>query len=131
MNNGNDTPHDRRSDDQHLVLLNTVFLEIAEMRKDLSHFSELKSSLEHHIAQEDEFQTQLMKIAQSAFVGGDPVLHRIEHEERMKRAQLCTEFWNSLLTRLGEKTIFGLVAVIGALVVFWVTGHQIILTAAK
>lgn len=101
------------------------------MRKDLLHFSDLKSALEHHIEQEDQFQKQLEAIAQSAFVGGDPVLHRLEHEERLKRAKLCTEFWNSLLAKLGEKTIFGLVAVMGALVIFWVTGHQIVLTAAK
>jgi len=108
-----------------------MFLEISELRKDLVHFSDLKSALEHHIEQEDQFQKQLVAIAQSAFVGGDPVLHRLEHEERLKRAKLCTEFWNSLLAKLGEKTIFGLVAVMGALVIFWVTGHQIVLTAAK
>lgn len=124
-------PHNRRSEDQHLTLLNTMFLEISELRKDLVHFSDLKSALEHHIEQEDQFQKQLVAIVQSAFVGGDPVLHRLEHEERLKRAKLCTEFWNSLLAKLGEKTIFGLVAVLGALVIFWVTGHQIVLTAAK
>ena len=89
--------------------------------------AELKPGLENHIAQEEAFQQKLLKMAAEAFVDGDPVLHRLDHEARLKRAKLCAAFWDSMLAKLGEKTIFGVITVAGLLVVYWLSGHQIII----
>jgi hypothetical protein len=91
--------------------------------------AELKPGLEQHISQEEEFQHKLLKMASEAFVDGDPVLHRLDHEERLKRAKLCSAFWDSMIAKLGEKTIFGIITVAGLLVVYWLSGHQIIIPA--
>lgn len=117
----------RRSDDPHLEVLNTLLQEVSHLRTELTELAKLKPGLESHIQQEEAFQAKLLKMASEAFVDGDPVLHRLDHEARLKRAKLCSAFWDSMLTKLGEKTIFAVLTVFGVLVVYWLSGHQIII----
>ncbi len=121
----------RRGDDPHLEVLNTLLQEVSHLRQELTCLSALKPSLEHHIGQEEEFQTKLLKMASEAFVDGDPVLHRLDHEAKLKRAKLCSAFWDSMLAKLGEKTIFGILTVAGLLIVYWASGHQIVIPLAN
>lgn len=121
----------RRSDDPHLEVLNTLLQEVSHLRQELMTLAELRPGLEQHIEQEEEFQRKLLKMAQEAFVDGDPVLHRLDHEARLKRAKLCSTFWDSMLAKLGEKTIFALLTVTGVLIVYWLSGHQIIIPLAN
>lgn len=113
----------RRKDDPHLAVLNTILREMGRLREEVQQLAILRPGLENHIAQEEEFQRKLLKIASEAFVNGDPVLHRLEHEARRDRAQLCAKFWQGLLAKLGENTVFALLAVLAALIVYWVSGH--------
>ena len=119
----------RRNDDPHLEVLNTLLQEVSHLRQELMVLAELKPGLENHIEQEEIFQQKLLKMAQEAFVDGDPVLHRLDHEARLKRAKLCAAFWDSMFAKLGEKTIFGVITVAGLLIVYWLSGHQIIIPA--
>lgn len=118
----------RRRDDQHLDVLNTLLVEVSHLRQEVSHLVELKAGLEAHIQGETAFQNKLLNLAKEAFVDGDPILHRMDHEARIQRAKLCKEFWTGLLAKLGEKTFFSLITVLGLLIVYWVSGHQILLT---
>lgn len=113
----------RRKDDPHLAVLNTILREMGTLRKEVQHLAVLRPGLENHIAQEEEFQQKLLNIASQAFVDGDPVLHRLEHEARRDRARLCAKFWQGLLAKLGENTVFALLAVLAALIIYWVSGH--------
>jgi hypothetical protein len=113
----------RRKDDPHLAVLNTILIEMGTLRKEVQTLAVLRPGLENHIAQEEEFQRKLLKIASEAFVDGDPVLHRLDHEARRDRARLCAKFWQGLLAKLGENTVFALLAVLAALIIYWVSGH--------
>lgn len=126
MTNGNtqSTHQDRRQGDQHLAVLNTIIQQLADVHDKLERLSSLEPSLNRHIAEEEVFQNELRAMATEAFPNGDLVLHRMEHEAARERAKLCKEFWQSLLAKLGEKSVFAILAVAGAIVWYWWNGHM-------
>lgn len=121
---------DRRREDQHLDVLNTLLVEVSQLRQEVSQLVELKVGLQAHIVEETAFQNKLLAIATEAFVDGDPTLHRMDHEARIQRTKLCKAFWTGLLAKLGEKTFFSLITVLGLLIVYWISGHQILVTTS-
>ena len=116
-------PTDRRRDDQHLTVLNTILQQLGEMHNKVERMSELEPALKNHIEEEEKFQQELRTMALDAFPGGDMVLHRMEHEAARERAKLCKVFWQSLLAKLGEKSIFAILTVAGLLIMYWWNGH--------
>lgn len=120
----------RRKEDPLLEVLNTLLVDVASLRHAISEMAALRPHLDEHIKQEELFQKKILDMATEAFADGDPVAHRLEHEARRDRARLCKAFWNNLLAKLGEKTVFSLLGVAGALIAYWVSGHQIIFTNA-
>lgn len=126
MTNGNtqSNRHDRRQGDQHLAVLNTIIQQLADVHIKLERLSSLEPNLNRHIAEEEVFQNELRAMATKAFPNGDLVLHRMEHEAARERAKLCKEFWQSLLAKLGEKSVFAILAVAGAIIWYWWNGHM-------
>jgi hypothetical protein len=120
----------RRKEDPLLEVLNTLLVDVASLRHAISELAALRPHFDEHIKQEELFQKNIIDMATEAFADGDPVAHRLEHEARRDRARLCKAFWNSLLSELGKKTVFSLLAVAGALIAYWVSGHQIMFTNA-
>lgn len=114
---------DSRQGDQHLVVLNTILCQLGEMHDRLEKLQSLESNLKNHIDEELKFQQELRTMAAEAFPGGDPVLHRMDHEAARERAKLCKAFWQSLLAKLGEKSIFAILAVAGLIIMYWWNGH--------
>lgn len=114
---------DRRQGDEHLAVLNTILHQLGDMHDRLEKLASLEPSLKNHIAEEEKFQEELRTMAIEAFPNGDMVLHRMEHEAARERAKLCKAFWQSLLAKLGEKSIFAILAVAGLIIMYWWNGH--------
>ena len=115
---------DRRHDDPHLAVLNTILVQLGEMHSKLEELASLKPELQSHIVDEEKFQNELRVMVTEAFPNGDVALHRMEHEAARERAKLCKEFWQSLLAKLGEKSIFAILAVAWLIITYWWNGQM-------
>jgi hypothetical protein len=93
------------------------------MHSKLEELASLKPELKSHIVDEEKFQNELRVMVTEAFPNGDATLHRMEHEAARERAKLCKVFWQTLLAKLGEKSIFALLAVAGFIIAYWWNGQ--------
>jgi len=118
----------RRKEDPLLILLNSLTNDVSLLRQELKDLASIRPHLDEHIRQEGIFQNKLLTMATEAFSDGDPVAHRLEHEARRERARFCKAFWENLLTELGKKTVFALIAVAGAILAYWISGHYVTFT---
>jgi len=120
----NDPPIERRrNDDAVLEMIGTLIQDASALHKKVEMIAALGPRIDVHIQREDEFQKKVLDLVAEAFPNGDARLHRAYHEEAIARSKLRAAFWESMLFKLGDRTMWGFLAVAGLLITYWVTGH--------
>ena len=118
-----DALEQRRAADPYVALLSSALSELAELRQRSVSQEGLNARLLQHMDEEKLFQQQLLHDMTKAFPNGDPAYHLALHEEQIARSKLCKAFFEHLLDRLGQGTVFGLLGVLGALILYWWNGQ--------
>jgi len=118
-----DALEQRRAADPYVALLSSALSELAELRQRSVSQEGLNARLLQHMDEEKLFQQQLLHDMTKAFPNGDPAYHLALHEEQIARSKLCKAFFEHLLDRLGQGTVFGLLGVLGSLILYWWNGQ--------
>ncbi len=118
-----DALEQRRAADPYVALLWSALSELTELRQRSVSQEGLNARLLQHMDEEKLFQQQLLHDMTKAFPNGDPAYHLALHEEQIARSKLCKAFFEHLLDRLGQGTVFGLLGVLGALILYWWNGQ--------
>jgi len=118
-----DALEQRRAADPYVALLSSALSELTELRQRSVSQEGLNARLLQHMDEEKLFQQQLLHDMTKAFPNGDPAYHLALHEEQIARSKLCKAFFEHLLDRLGQGTVFGLLGVLGSLILYWWNGQ--------
>ena len=100
--------------DPVINVLNTILGEVSHLRSDL----------EAHIKDEEEFKKVAMAQLASAFPEGNPTLHRLDHEARIERARFYRQFWRARIEQIGSGSFWAILSALVAVFVFWWNGHM-------
>ncbi len=114
---------ERRVQDPYLVLMNTILNKTEQFQQTATKVEVLSEQLKAHVQSNEEFQEFMQRAVKDAFLDGDLLLHREEHKELRARSRLCRSFFENLLEKLGQGTVFGLLSVLAALVLYWWHGQ--------
>lgn len=114
---------ERRTQDPYLTLMHVILKKTEELQETAVKVELLAAKLDEHVRSNETFQGFLQQTVKDAFLDGDILLHKEEHKVLRARAQLCRKFFENLLERLGQGTLFALLGVLGALILYWWNGQ--------
>ena len=124
-------PFERRKEDLQLKALGTILESVESLRSEIKKLDEIQLEQLHakHTLQgvQEDLKSHVEREEgnwETAFVDGDADSHRRLHEALIKKEEATAEVWSIARKKMIDMTIYGIVAGLGILIVYYWNGHM-------